>query len=206
MKTIRMPALVALTVSFVAIGAAQAMDHPKKTEHPVKSEHPATAEHPAAGEHPSGGNDLVAVASGSDDLTSFVAAVKAAGLVEKLQEKGPFTLFVPSDAAFAKLPEGALEHLLEPANKAALAGILASHVVPGMILAADVKTMKAANVNGRDLAIEVKDGVVTVDGARVIRTDLKAGNGVIHVIDGVIMPGEAHEHPASDKPKDHPAH
>ena len=132
--------------------------------------------------------DIVAVASGAGKFNTLVAAVKAAGLVETLQGKGPFTVFAPTDEAFAKLPEGTVASLLKPENKAKLVSILTYHVVPGKVMAADVKTMKAKTVNGKELSIKVEDGKVTVDGAKVIKTDVAAKNGVIHVIDSVVLP------------------
>ena len=132
--------------------------------------------------------DIVAVASGAGKFNTLVAAVKAAGLVETLQGKGPFTVFAPTDEAFAKLPEGTVASLLKPENKAKLVSILTYHVVPGKVMAADVKTMKAKTVNGQELSIQVEDGKVTVDAARVIKTDVAAKNGVIHVIDSVVLP------------------
>lgn len=200
MKTIRIVALVALVMGTVTIGAAQATEHPRKTEHPTGSEHPTKSEHPARA------NDVVVVAKNAGDLMSFIAAVEAAGLLEKLQGQGPFTIFAPTDEAFAQLAEGDVEELLAPANRAKLAGILAYHVVPGKIMSADLKTMKATNVSGQDLAIEVEGGVVTVDGATVVKADLDATNGVIHTIDRVLEPTAAAERPARDQPKDHPAH
>lgn len=134
------------------------------------------------------GKDLVAVAASADDFKTLVAAVKAAGLVETLQGKGPFTVFAPTDAAFAKLPAGTVESLLKPENKEKLAAILAYHVVPGKVMAAEVKTMKAATVNGQELSIKAEGGKVTVDNAKVIKTDVAARNGVIHVIDTVVLP------------------
>lgn len=134
------------------------------------------------------GKDLVSVASGADNFKTLVAAVKAAGLVETLQGKGPFTVFAPTDAAFAKLPAGTVEGLLKPENKEKLVAILTYHVVPAKVMAADVKTMKAKTVNGKELSITVEDGKVTVDDAKVIKTDVAASNGVIHVIDTVIIP------------------
>jgi uncharacterized surface protein with fasciclin (FAS1) repeats len=133
-------------------------------------------------------NDIVAVASGAGDFNTLVAAVKAAGLVETLQGPGPFTVFAPTDAAFAKLPKGTVEDLLKPENKAKLASILTYHVVAGKVMAADVKTMKAKTVNGQSLDIKVTDGTVTVDDAKVVKTDVAASNGVIHVIDSVVLP------------------
>jgi uncharacterized surface protein with fasciclin (FAS1) repeats len=132
--------------------------------------------------------DLVAVASGADNFKILVAAVKAAGLVETLQGKGPFTVFAPTDEAFAKLPAGTVENLLKPENREKLASILKYHVVPGKVMAADVKTMEAKTVQGQSVKIKVSDGGVTVDGAKVVKTDVLAENGVIHVIDRVILP------------------
>jgi uncharacterized surface protein with fasciclin (FAS1) repeats len=128
-----------------------------------------------------------AVAAGS--FNTLVAAVKAAGLAETLSGPGPFTVFAPSDAAFAKLPAGTVDALLK--DKAKLAAILTYHVVPGKVMAADVLKMKSGNpktVNGQTVAIVVRDGKVFVDGAQVVTTDIVASNGVIHVIDSVIMP------------------
>lgn len=139
-----------------------------------------------AGDKPAG--DIVAVASGAGSFNTLVAAVKAAGLVETLQGAGPFTVFAPTDEAFAKLPKGTVEDLLKPENKQKLVSILTYHVVPGKVMAADVKTMKAKTVNGKELSIVVADGKVTVDKANVVKTDVAASNGVIHVIDTVVLP------------------
>jgi uncharacterized surface protein with fasciclin (FAS1) repeats len=132
--------------------------------------------------------DVVAVASGAENFKTLVAAVKAAGLVETLQGKGPFTVFAPTDAAFAKLPAGTVENLLKPENKEKLAAILTYHVVAGKVLAADVKTMDVKTVQGQSAKLKVSDGAVTIDSANVIKTDLLADNGVIHVIDSVLLP------------------
>ena len=134
------------------------------------------------------GKDIVAVAAGGENFKTLVAAVKAAGLVETLQGKGPFTVFAPTDEAFAKLPAGTVEDLLRPENKEKLVAILKYHVVPGKVLAADVKTMEAKTAQGQSVKLKVSDAGVTVDNARVIKTDLLAENGVIHVIDTVILP------------------
>lgn len=136
----------------------------------------------------SAGKDLVALAAGADNFKTLVAAVKAAGLVETLQGKGPFTVFAPNDEAFAKLPAGTVEDLLKPENRDKLVAILKYHVVPGKVLAADVKTMEARTAQGQSVKLKVSDAGVTVDNARVIKTDLLAENGVIHVIDSVILP------------------
>jgi uncharacterized surface protein with fasciclin (FAS1) repeats len=133
-------------------------------------------------------NDIVAVASGAGSFNTLVAAVKAAGLVETLQGTGPFTVFAPTDAAFAKLPKGTVEDLLKPENKEKLVAILTYHVVAGKVMAADVKTMKAKTVNGQSLDVKVTEGTVTVDNAKVVKTDIAASNGVIHVIDTVVLP------------------
>jgi uncharacterized surface protein with fasciclin (FAS1) repeats len=135
-----------------------------------------------------GGKDLVAVASGADNFKTLVAAVKAAGLVETLQGKGPFTIFAPTDAAFAKLPAGTVESLLKPENRDQLIAILTYHVVPGKVLAADVKTSEAKTVQGQSVKLVVSDAGVTVNNANVVKTDVMAENGVIHVIDTVILP------------------
>ena len=132
--------------------------------------------------------DIVAVASENGSFKTLVAAVKAAGLVETLQGKGPFTVFAPTDAAFAKLPAGTLETLLKPENKEKLAGILTYHVVPGKVMAADVKSGKVKTVNGKELDVKAWSGKVSVDGANVTTADVAASNGVIHVIDTVVLP------------------
>lgn len=134
------------------------------------------------------GKDLVAVASGAENFKTLVAAVKAAGLVETLQGKGPFTVFAPTDEAFAKLPAGTVQDLLKPENRDKLVAILKYHVVPGKVMAADVKTMEAKTAQGQSVKLKVSDAGVTVDNANVVKTDLLAENGVIHVIDSVILP------------------
>ena len=132
--------------------------------------------------------NIVEVAAGAGQFKTLVAAVKAAGLVETLSGKGPFTVFAPTDEAFAKLPAGTVESLLKPENKEKLAGILTYHVVAGKVMAADVKTMSAKTVNGKEAAIKVDGGKVTIGAANVVKTDVAASNGVIHVIDTVLLP------------------
>lgn len=133
--------------------------------------------------------DLVDTAVGAGQFKTLAAALKAAGLVDTLKGKGPFTVFAPTDAAFAKLPEGTLESLLKPENRDKLIAILTYHVVPGKVLAADVvKLSKAKTVQGGEAKIQLKDGAVLVDNAKVVKTDIHAFNGVIHVIDAVILP------------------
>jgi uncharacterized surface protein with fasciclin (FAS1) repeats len=134
------------------------------------------------------GKDLVSVAAGAEQFKTLVAAVKAAGLVETLQGKGPFTIFAPTDEAFAKLPAGTVEGLLKPENKEKLIAILKYHVLSGKVLAADVKTSEAKTVQGQSVKLVVSGAGVTVDDAKVLKTDVMAENGVIHVIDTVMIP------------------
>ncbi|MCX7033720.1 MAG: fasciclin domain-containing protein [Arenimonas sp.] len=132
---------------------------------------------------------IVDVAAGNADFETLVAAVKAAGLAETLSGAGPFTVFAPTDAAFAKLPAGTVENLLKPENKDKLVALLTYHVVAGKVMAADVVGLdNATTVNGAVADITVTDGTVKVDEATVTATDIAASNGVIHVIDTVIMP------------------
>lgn len=131
---------------------------------------------------------IVAVATDAGSFKTLVAAVQAAGLAEILQGDGPFTVFAPTDEAFAKLPKGTVENLLKPENREQLKAILTYHVVPGKVLAADVKPMQAKTVNGQRVNIQVADSTVKVDNATVVKTDVLASNGVIHVIDAVILP------------------
>jgi len=135
--------------------------------------------------------DIVDTAVATDGFQTLVAAVKAAGLVDTLKGKGPFTVFAPTDEAFGKLPAGTLDELLKPENKEKLTAILTYHVVPGKVLAADVvKLDSAKTVQGAEVAIVVEAGKVQVDEANVTATDIECTNGVIHVIDAVILPPE----------------
>lgn len=136
-------------------------------------------------------SDIVDTAVSAGSFKTLVAAVKAAGLVETLKSKGPFTVFAPTDAAFEKLPKGTVESLLKPENKDKLVAILTYHVVPGKVMAKDVvKLSSAKTVQGQEVSIKVADGKVTVDSANVVKTDIACSNGVIHVIDSVIIPAE----------------
>lgn len=134
--------------------------------------------------------NIVETAMANGDFSTLVAAVKAAGLVDTLSGEGPFTVFAPTNEAFAALPEGTLEGLLKPENKDKLAGILTYHVVPGKIMAADLPagTNNVATAQGTAFEVVNGDNGVTVDGAKVTATDIKTSNGVIHVIDKVILP------------------
>ena len=174
MKMNRLAKITALAASVVMIGTAIPTlfaDHHEKGD----------AAHGS-------GKDIVALAASDANFKTLVAAVKAAGLVETLQGKGPFTVFAPTDAAFAKLPKGTVEDLLKPENKEKLVAILTYHVVPGKVMASDVKTMEAKTVQGQNVKLKVSESGVTIDSARIVKTDLVARNGVIHVIDTVILP------------------
>ena len=131
--------------------------------------------------------DIVAVASSTEGFSTLVAALTAAGLVETLQGEGPFTVFAPNDAAFAALPEGLLEKLLLPENIAVLTSILTYHVVSGNVMSTDVVAGDAPTVEGSTLALTTDMGVMVND-ATVIQADVEASNGVIHVIDKVLVP------------------
>ncbi|PKR57620.1 Nex18 symbiotically induced protein [Thalassospira lohafexi] len=134
--------------------------------------------------------DIVDTAVSAGSFTTLVAAVKAAGLVDTLKGEGPFTVFAPTDEAFAKLPAGTVEDLLKPENKDKLVAVLTYHVVPGKVMSGDIagKEMMVESVQGDTIDVNAMNGVM-VDGATVTSADIEADNGVIHVIDTVIMPG-----------------
>jgi uncharacterized surface protein with fasciclin (FAS1) repeats len=133
--------------------------------------------------------DIVDTAVAAGSFKTLARALTAAGLVDTLKGDGPFTVFAPTDEAFAKLPEGTLESLLKPENKDKLKRILAYHVVSGRVMAADVVKMDSAKaVSGDTIEVETQGKTVMVDNARVVKTDIVASNGVIHVIDAVILP------------------
>ena len=158
--------LVGLLIGFAATSAMAGMTDTKKS--------PGT---------------IVAVAAANPDFSTLVTAVKAAGLVETLNSKGPFTVFAPTNEAFAKLPAGTVENLLKPENKEKLTAILTYHVVAGKVTAAEVVKLKTAKtVNGKDLTIKTGKNGVMVNNAKVSATDIPASNGVIHVIDTVLIP------------------
>lgn len=149
-------------------------------------------------------DDIVDTAVKNGSFNTLVAAVKAAGLVETLKGKGPFTVFAPTDEAFAKLPKATLESLLKPENKGKLASILTYHVVAGRYDAARITASKSKqfgvkSVQGANIAVDLRNGV-KVSGAKVVKTDVKTSNGVIHVIDTVILPPDKH---ASTQRKHH---
>ncbi len=133
--------------------------------------------------------DIVDLAAGNEDLETLVAAVKAGGLVETLKGKGPFTVFAPTDEAFAALPDGTLESLLKPENKDQLVAILTYHVVSGKVMSKDLTNgQKAATVQGENVKVSIGSAGVKIDDAKVVAADVKAKNGVVHVIDKVILP------------------
>ena len=133
--------------------------------------------------------DIVDLAASQDMLSTLVAAVKAAGLVETLKGEGPFTVFAPTNEAFAKLPAGTVEDLLKPENKAKLAKILSYHVVAGKVMSTDLKNgQMAKTVEGSDVKVSIMNGKVMINNANVIKADVMADNGVVHIIDTVIMP------------------
>ena len=138
-----------------------------------------------------GADDIVDTAKSTGTFNTLVAALDAAGKTAMLKEAGPYTVFAPTDEAFAKLPKGTIEGLLKPENKEKLGKILAYHVISGAIPASEVKTMMAVTANGAKLDIKVADGKVTVNDAHVVKADVKASNGIIHVIDKVLMPPKA---------------
>jgi uncharacterized surface protein with fasciclin (FAS1) repeats len=148
----------------------------------------SAASSPAASS-PAAAGTIVDVAAANADFTTLVAAVKAAGLAETLSGPGPFTVFAPTNEAFAALPAGLLDKLLKPENKAVLAKILTYHVLASKVMAADVKDGKVATVEGGTITIDTMSGV-KVNDAKVVTTDIAASNGVIHVIDKVLVPAD----------------
>jgi uncharacterized surface protein with fasciclin (FAS1) repeats len=145
----------------------------------------------ALADHHGGGHsmDIVDTAVDAGSFGTLVAAVQAAGLVDTLKGEGPFTVFAPTDAAFAALPEGTVENLLKPENKDQLVAVLTYHVLSGKVMSGDIagKELSAATVQGSELDIDATDGV-TVDGANVVSVDIETSNGVIHVVDAVLLP------------------
>ncbi|TYO89239.1 putative surface protein with fasciclin (FAS1) repeats [Oceanicella actignis] len=134
--------------------------------------------------------DIVDTAVAAGSFKTLVAAVQAAGLVETLKGEGPFTVFAPTDDAFAKLPAGTLDELLKPENKDKLTAILTYHVVPGKVMSSDLRNgMKARTVQGQEATITLSEPPM-VDGARIVKPDIETSNGVIHVIDAIILPAE----------------
>lgn len=199
MKTLALIALVGLSATAFAKPAAPAA--------PAKPEAPKTD---APKVDAAAKKDIVATAIANKDFSTLVAALKAAGLVEALQGKGPFTVFAPTNAAFEKLGKEKVDSLLKPENKSTLQDVLKFHVIQASVKAADVVKMKESSktLQGTAFNIEVKDKVVKIGNkegmATVTATDIECSNGVIHVIDSVIMPVKAEmkkEEPKKDEPK-----
>ncbi len=172
----------AIAAALVLAACSGATEEPAATEEPT----PAPVETPAEEEAVELGT-IVDVAVAAGDFTTLVAAVQAAGLVDTLSGTGPFTVFAPTDAAFAALPEGLVEKLLLPENLDVLVSILTYHVVSGTVLAADVAAGEVPTVQGETITVTTEGGV-KVNGANVVAVDVLASNGVIHVIDAVILP------------------
>jgi uncharacterized surface protein with fasciclin (FAS1) repeats len=176
-------ALAAVAVSGILLAACGTTSTSSSASSPVAS--------PAA--TPAATQNIVQIAAGNADLSTLVAAVKAAGLVETLSGAGPFTVFAPTNEAFAALPAGTLDSLLKPENKSTLTSILTYHVVPGSVFAKDVKAGGVMTVNGAKFTVAIDNGSVFItDGkgnkAKIVKTDISATNGVIHVIDAVLLP------------------
>ncbi len=179
---LRTLAAAAVAASFLLAACGSDEDSAATTAAPTTAAGAETTAAPMA-------EDIVAVASGNPDFSTLVAAVTAAGLVETLQGPGPFTVFAPTNAAFEALPAGLVDKLLLPENKDTLVKILTYHVVSGKVMAADVAAGDVASVEGSPITITVDGGTVKLnDSATVTATDVEASNGVIHVIDAVILP------------------
>ena len=176
MRKVKLVALALVaSIAFTACGSDSANTEETETEESVVETETVEA------------TDIVAVAVATEGFSTLVAALTAAGLVETLQGEGPFTVFAPNDEAFAALPAGLLEKLLLPENIAVLTSILTYHVVAGKVMSTDVTTGDAATVEGSTLALDTMSGVMVND-ATVIAADVEASNGVIHVIDKVLVP------------------
>lgn len=183
MRSSRLAVLAALPVLALGVAACGDDDDDTAATPAAPAETQATEAAPAGG-------DIVALASGNEDLSTLVQAVTAAELVETLQGDGPFTVFAPTNEAFEALPDGTLDELLTPEGKDDLTSILTYHVVPGAAMAADLSDgQKLTTVQGEELEVAVgDDGAVTINGATVTTADVEASNGVVHVIDQVLTP------------------
>ncbi len=180
----------AIAAALLLAACAGETDEPAAPVEPaIEEEAPAEDEAPTEDDAPAdeAPGTVVDVAIATEGFSTLVAAVVAAGLAETLSGEGPFTVFAPTDEAFAALPEGLLDTLLLPENLDLLVKILTYHVVPGTVLAADVADGEVATVEGQSVTLDTSDGV-TVNGANVVAADVLASNGVIHVIDAVILP------------------
>lgn len=189
MRHHRIAAAVAAAVAALALAACSSSSTTATSSTPAAASPSTAASTPAASSAPAAAGTIVEVAAANPDFSTLVAAVKAAGLVDTLNGAGPFTVFAPTNEAFAALPAGLLDKLLLPANKATLTKILTYHVVPAKVMAADVKAGKVTTVEGGEITIAT-DGGVKVNEATVTSTDVAASNGVIHVIDKVLVPAD----------------
>lgn len=187
MRFIRRTLTVSLAVFALSLATAACDDEETTTTNPTPSPAPSGSSTTT----PTAQADIVATAEGAGQFKTLVAAVKAADLEATLKGTGPFTVFAPTDAAFEALPAGTLDELLKPENKSKLASILTYHVVSGNVPSTEaVKLTSAKTVNGKDLTLSTANGGLEVDGAKVVQADVKASNGVIHVIDKVLIPAE----------------
>jgi uncharacterized surface protein with fasciclin (FAS1) repeats len=190
------PFLAVAALSVGALTLAACGDDDDTTADTTTTERPTTtAETPTTAGEATGDQTIVELAASNDDFSTLVAAVEAAGLVETLSGPGPFTVFAPTNEAFAALPPETLQSLLEPANQETLTKILTYHVLAAEVMAADVEPGEVETVEGQSFTIEVEgDDVFIVDGqgnrAQVVQTDITASNGVIHVIDAVLLPAD----------------
>ncbi len=189
MRVMRRTAIAVVAVAAaLTLSACSSSSDEATTETSAAMEESAMAEGDAMVDEASVGT-IVDVASANPDFSTLVTALSAAGLVETLSGEGPFTVFAPTNAAFAALPAGVLDALLLPENKDALVKILTYHVVPGTVLAADIADGDVATVEGQSVTLSTASGV-TVNGANVVTADVLADNGVIHVIDAVLVPAD----------------
>jgi uncharacterized surface protein with fasciclin (FAS1) repeats len=184
----------ALIAGTIGTSQAETMTKPSAGSTMTKPTAKPTSSSPKPTASPAGtttsGSTIVDLAVGSQQFTTLVAAVKAAGLVETLGGPGPFTLFAPNDQAFEKIPKAIRKKLLDPKNKAVLQKILKYHLLSGEVMAKDVKTGSVATVAGSKIKIVVDANGVKINGAKTIKTDIKASNGVIHTIDTVLVPSD----------------
>lgn len=191
MKNLKKLLIVPLVILFACGGSnSQSYDDSAETETTSTEETAESTDNYSSEEESAEVStpDIVTLAMNTDALSTLVTAVKAAGLVETLQGEGPFTVFAPTNDAFAALPKGTFDNLLKPENKDKLASILTYHVVAGKVMSSDLKDgMTAETVNGATITISLKDGA-KVNQANVVNADVEASNGVVHVIDAVIMP------------------
>lgn len=175
------------TTPLAAVAAALLLAAPATAQSAMGAAQAGTAGHLGAVAAPTG--DIVETAAAAGQFRTLLAAAKAAGLVETLRGEGPLTVFAPTDGAFAALPEGTVDALLRPENRERLRALLTYHVVPGQHTAEDVLgSLSLRTVQGASLRVHVDDGVPMVDDAHIVKTDIRASNGVIHVIDAVLMP------------------